>query len=170
MFVFPITSVLVLNTIEMEILLLETVHYYQNTQENRHMEAVICDSEIANYTRFLLSVEHHWFSFLLKIIFCLFLKKNKSGGWLYHLKKSGNPDKSGQITPLEKAWASYTHPHWASLAAFEISYSIQTGCFGFLSFRGHSSSIFVFCFAHLSTTMHSSIIFWKIYQNFPGLP
>ena len=36
----------------MEILLLETVHYYQNTQENRHMEAAICDCEIANYTRF----------------------------------------------------------------------------------------------------------------------
>ena len=50
----------------MEILLLETVHYYQKTQKNRHMEAAICDCEIANYTRFLFSVEHHCFSFFFK--------------------------------------------------------------------------------------------------------
>ena len=84
----------------MEILLLETVHYYQKTHENRHMEAAICDCEIANYTRFHFSVEHHCFSFFFKIIFCLFLKKNKSGGRLYHFKKIR---KSGKITPLLKS-------------------------------------------------------------------
>ena len=38
------------------------------------------------------------------------------------------------------------------MVAFGISYSIQTGCFGFPSFRGYSSSIFVFCFAHYLST------------------
>ena len=58
----------------MEILLLEIVHYYQNTQENRHMEAAICDCEIAKYrpTRFLFSVEHHCFSFFFKDNFLSF--------------------------------------------------------------------------------------------------
>ena len=58
--------------------------------------------------------------------------------------------KHEHITP------NLTELHWLP---FGISYSIQTSCFGFPSFRGYFSSIFVLCFAHLSTTACSSLIF-----------
>ena len=62
------------------------------------MEAAICDCEIANYARFLFFCGAPLFFFFLKIIFCLFLKKNKSGGRLSSFKKNPeiriNPEKS----------------------------------------------------------------------------
>ena len=60
---------------------------------------------------------------------------------LQRVEKLFRPSKS-----LKRESTNILHPssvpHWASLAAFGISYSIQTGCIGFPSFRGYSSSIF----------------------------
>ena len=59
--------------------------------------------------------------------------------------------KHEHITPI------LTELHWLPLE-FRIQYKLH-GCFGFPSFRGYFSSIFVLCFAHLSTSGCSSLIF-----------
>ena len=103
------------NTIEMELLLLEIVHYHKKNQENRHKEAAICDCEICKLYQIPFSLEHHCF-FLIKNNILPFPEEKLIRRTTSSLKKkSGNPDKSRQITPLRgriwqnnmQAWSKY---------------------------------------------------------------